>query len=454
MTFAIWALIAGALFTVMALSGTLLKRLPLSTSMLYLLAGLALGPAGLALLSVSPTTDHKLLEVVTEAAVLISLFAVGLKLSVPLSSRRWRAPVLLASVSMLITIGLMTAVGAAMLGLPVGAALLLAAILAPTDPVLASDVQLTDPNDHDSVRFSLSGEGGLNDGTAFPFVMLGLGALGLHQLGPQGLRWFAVDLIWAVAGGLMIGAACGYAVGKLVVHLRTRHREAVGLDEFLMLGLIGLSYGAAQFASAYGFLSVLAAGLALQRTHTVQSAAVDTPQDASAKEQLATDPQRAGTYLTQAVRAFNEQLERIVEVAIVLIVGAMLVTIDLPVSAIGYLALLFLVVRPVAVAVGIARLNMPRDQRWLIAWFGIRGIGSVYYLMYAIGHGLPQATAQLMASVVLSAVAASIVMHGISVTPLMNFYQARRDRFAAARRGTIAPPDHPTAPSDVRRGRS
>ena len=432
MTFATWALIAGALFTVMALSGTLLKRLPLSTSMLYLLAGFALGPAGLALLLASPITDYPILEVVSEAALLISLFAVGLKLSVPWSSKRWRAPLRLASVSMLLTIGLLTAIGVTVLQLPVGAALLLAAILAPTDPVLASDVQLSDPADRDAVRFSLTGEGGLNDGAAFPFVMLGLGALGLHELGPYGVRWVAVDLIWAVAAGLLIGAILGYAIGKLVVYLRTRHREAVGLDEFLMLGLIGLSYGAAQFASAYGFLAVFAAGLALQRTSTrTATAPPHTPHDANAKEQLATDPEHAGAYMTEAIRSFNEQLERIVEVAIVIIVGAMLVYIDLPLAGAVYLALLFLVVRPVAVAAGLAGLKVPHDQRWLIAWFGIRGIGSVYYLMYAIGRGLSPLQAELMVSIVLTAVAASIVMHGISVTPLMKFYAGRRGQRTA-----------------------
>lgn len=432
MTFAVWALIAGAIFTVMALSGTLLQRLPLSTSMLYLLVGFTLGPAAFAVFNPSPVTDHKTLEIVAEVAVLISLFAVGLKLSVPLSSKRWRAPLLLATVSMLVTILLLTAIGIFALGFPAGAALLLAAMLAPTDPVLASDVQLNNPGDRDSVRFSLSGEGGLNDGAAFPFVMLGLGVLSLHDLGPAGSRWITIDLLWAVAGGLIIGAACGYAIGKLVVYLRTRHQEAVGLDEFLMLGLIGVAYGAAQVASAYGFLAVFAAGLALQRTSTASGDAAleHAPHDVQAREEIATDPEHAGTYMTQAVRGFNDQLERIVEVAIVVVVGAMLTFIVLPPIAIGYLALLFLVVRPISVWLGLAGQKMPRDQRLLIGWFGIRGIGSIYYLMYAISHGLPQSMAEQMTSIVLAAVAASIVVHGISVTPLMSFYQARRQRRA------------------------
>ena len=124
------------------------------------------------------------------------------------------------------------------LGLTLGAAILLGAILAPTDPVLASDVQLAHPHDRDRLRFTLTGEGGLNDGTAFPFVMLGLGLLGLHDLGPDGLRWLAVDVVWAVVVGLAIGFALGTLVGRLVVHLRSARREFTGADDFLALGLI------------------------------------------------------------------------------------------------------------------------------------------------------------------------------------------------------------------------
>jgi NhaP-type Na+/H+ or K+/H+ antiporter len=433
-TFAIWALIAGAIFTAMALSGTLLKRLPLSTSMLYLLIGFVLGPAGFALFEPDPIADHAVLEIIAEAAVLVSLFAVGLKLTLPWSDHRWRAALRLATFSMLITVALLAAVGVALFDLPVGAAILLGAILAPTDPVLASDVQLSDPNDRDSVRFSLTGEGGLNDGAAFPFVMLGLALLGLRDPGTGYSRWITLDLLWAVAGGLAIGVLCGYAIGKLVVHLRTRHREAVGLDEFLMLGLIGVAYGAAQLAATYGFLAVFAAGLALQRSQRTRVDAADasttekkiekTLSDGR-REEVATDPKLAGAYMTQAVRGFNEQLERIVEVAIVLIVGAMLSSIELPRNAVAFLVLLFFVVRPISVWLGLAGLHMPRDQKLLIGWFGIRGIGSIYYLMYAINQGLQTSSAHLMTSIVLTAVAVSIVFHGVSVTPLMNLYSAR-----------------------------
>jgi len=441
MSYAIWALVTGLLLITMALSGTSLKRLPLSTAMLYLAVGYGLGPAGLALMSPDPLVWSVVLERVTEAAVLISLFAVGLKLGLPLSNRGWRLPARLAIVSMTITVALVAAIGVLGLGLPLGAAILLGAILAPTDPVLASDVQVLEANDRDRLRFSLTGEGGLNDGAAFPFVMLGLGLLGLHDLGDWGWRWLAVDVLWAVAGGLAIGAVLGTLIGRLVVYLRSRHQESVGLDEFLALGLIALTYGLALLCHAYGFLAVFAAGLALQRVkerpgNSFNPARLETGlQSRQANEALATDSVYASAYMMQEVRGFNEQLERIAEMAVVLVTGALLAYAYPHASAVWFVPLLFLVVRPVSVWLGLLGTSVSRDQRLMISWFGIRGIGSIYYLMYAINHGLPPALAGEISALTLTMVAVSIVLHGISVTPMMHLY-ARRQARRTGRRQT------------------
>jgi NhaP-type Na+/H+ or K+/H+ antiporter len=442
MTFAIWALVIGALLIAMALSGSLLRRLPLSASMLYLAAGVALGPAGLGLLRPRPLVDAHALEVMTEIAVLISLFSVGLRLGQPLSSPRWVLPLRLATVSMVLTIGLVSAAGVLGLGLPLGAAVLLGAILAPTDPVLASDVQVEEETDRDRLRFGLTGEGGMNDGAAFPFVMLGLGLLGLHDLGGGGWRWIALDLLWAVAGGLAIGAALGAAIGKLVVYLRTRHQEAVGLDEFLALGLIGVAYGLALLVRTYGFLAVFAAGLALQRMREPPSAeeahrrepalGAASLHDRRAHEAAATSSVHAGAYMMQAVRGFNAQLERMAEVGVVLVLGAMLGEVRPGVETLWFVPLLLLVVRPVAVAIGLFGADLSRQQRWLISWFGIRGVGSVYYLMYAIQHGVPAPLAGVLVPLTLATVGVSIVVHGVSVTPLMNRYARSRARRTGA----------------------
>jgi len=191
-----WFLLVGVLLIAVALLGRLLDRLPVSLAIIYLVVGFALGPAAFNALELHPLRHLELLRIITEVALLISLFTVGIKLRVPVGDWRWSVPLRLATISMLLTIVGVTAAGAWLLDFPLGLALVLGAALAPTDPVLASDVQLRSPQDRDTLRFALTGEGGLNDGTAFPFVLLGLGVAGLHDLGTHGLRWNGWDC-WA-----------------------------------------------------------------------------------------------------------------------------------------------------------------------------------------------------------------------------------------------------------------
>lgn len=429
---AVWFVVVGLLFVGMALARSVVQRLPLSTAMLYLAAGFALGPHGAGLLDVDIYAQSGVWERVTEVAVLVSLFAAGLKLRVPFSDRRWVLPVRLATVSMTLTVALVALAGVTAMGLSWGAAILLGALLAPTDPVLASDVQVTEPTDRDRLRFGLTGEAGLNDGTAFPFVMLGLGLLGLHELGEGGWRWLAVDVVWAVAAGLGTGAVLGTLVGRLVLYLRSVHREGVGLDDFLALGLIALAYGAALLLKGYGFLAVFAAGLALRRIERRSTGGDAPPEDvvvagaAAEAEKVATDPEKAPAYMAQAALGFTEQLERIGELAVVLLLGGMLSWSFLPPDALWFIPLLFLVIRPLSVFVGLIGDSATHPQRRLIAWFGIRGIGSVYYLTYAMQHGLPETLARQLAALVLATVAVSAIVHGISVTPLMKRYARSR----------------------------
>ncbi|MBW4698649.1 MAG: cation:proton antiporter [Aphanocapsa lilacina HA4352-LM1] len=433
MTFNWWFVIVGALFIVMALSNSILRRLPLTTSLLYLLVGLVLGPVGLGFIRLDAIEQAGWLERITEVAVIISLFTSGLKLRTPLSQKRWQLPVRLAFVSMTVTVALIAGAGVFWLGLPLGAAILLGAVLAPTDPVLASDVQLEDPFDGDRLRFSLTGEAGLNDGTAFPFVMLGLGLLGLHELGEGGWRWVAVDVLWATVAGLGVGWLCGLMVGKLVLYLRSRREEAVQLDDFLALGLIALSYGAALLVAGYGFLAVFAAGLAL-RSVELQAAGEKPPEDVQAMarqgagEEVPPGADLAPLFMAQAVLEFNGQLERIGEVVVVVLVGGLLATfLPPPAALLWFVPLLFLVIRPISVWIGLLGSNTSGLQRRLMAWFGIRGIGSIYYLMFAITHGLPGDIARTLTAITLVVVAISIVVHGISVTPLMSLYSRRTE---------------------------
>lgn len=430
MPFTLWYLIVGALLVLVALAGSVLKRLPLTSAMFYMAVGLGLGPLGLGMLRVDIMEHQELVERLTEAAVVISLFTAGLKLRLPLNDRRWWPAMLLASIAMALTVGLIAAIAFYALNLSLGAAVLLGAVLAPTDPVLASDVQVEHAHDREDVRFALTGEAGLNDGTAFPFVMLGLGLLGFHELGAGGLRWFAIDVVWSIAAGLGAGTLCGALIAKLVLYLRKEHREAVGLDDFLALGLIGLSYGAALLIHSYGFLAVFAAGLALRRVEREHSdeKGIEPPTEPEAgtepaTEENATNPERAPAVMASAVLAFNEQLERIGEVAMVLILGAMLAGVSWTAQPLIWLIpLMFLGVRPAATFLGLLPTRTSLGRRAIIGWFGVRGIGSLYYLAFALTHGLAGEEARVVVNVTLATVAVSVVVHGISVTPLMARY--------------------------------
>ena len=431
MTFALWFLVAGLVLTVMAVSATVVKRLPLSTAQIYAAVGLALGPLGLGLLAVDPFARATLLEHLTEVAAFVSLFAAGLKLRVRLSDGRWRIPLRLATVSMALGVAGVAAIGVWGLGLSVGAAVLLGGILAPTDPVLASDVQVADAEDRDRLRFGLTGEAGLNDGTAFPFVLLGLGLMGLHDMGPSWTRWLGVDVLWATAGAVAIGAALGVGVGRFVIYLRQTHKESAGTDDYLALGLIALTVGLSLLTHTYAFLAVFVAGVALrweERRHTGESAAHVEEHVVRGDTEAATHEEAAPAVMAESVLHFTEQIDRIASVAVVVLLGALVHLAEVSWAAAGLVGALFLVVRPLAVWAGLLGSGTSPVQRGLTAWFGIRGIGSLYYLFYAVSHGVGGAEAERLLGLVLAVVAVGVVLHGVSVTPLMAWYGRRAGR--------------------------
>jgi len=277
MSFEAWVLVVGGLLLLMGLGAPSISRLPFSGPMVYLGIGVILGSLGFGVLEVGALSDRTLFHRAAEIAVVISLFSVGLKLRLPLRDARWGPALVLAFGAMTLNVGLITLLGLFVLNLPLGAAVLLGGILAPTDPVLASEVQLTDARDGDELRRALTGEAGFNDGTAFPFVMLGLGLLGLHDLGAGGWRWWSIDVAWAIVGGLGIGAVLGHATGSFILHLRITRKESVALDEYLLLGLIGVAYGTALLLHAYGFLAVFAAGVALRAIERREEPATRSP---------------------------------------------------------------------------------------------------------------------------------------------------------------------------------
>ena len=426
MEFSGWLIAIGVLLVVIHASSNVVARLPLSPAIVYFLFGMAVGPWGFDWLRLDPARHPLLIERLCELAVLISLFATGSNLGSTLRGRHWGVPLRLATVAMVVTIAAVAAFVYWVLDMSAGASIILAAALAPTDPVLAGDVQVSDARDRDRLRFGLTGEAGLNDGAAFPFVMLGMGVLVLHDLGPGMWRWWAIDLAWAVAGGLAIGAVLGLALGRWVLHRLRFGTNETGPDAFLGLGLVAVAYGIAVTVDAYGFLAVFAAAVALQWTVTGSGESGAAPHGTAAPM-----PRQSERALAIAsLQRFNSDLESLFEFGVVIMLGVLFTVVPIPWEALVLAIILFFVIRPAAVFIALQGTRLEREQRALAAWFGIRGVGSIYYAMFALNHGWTGIEADRTLGIVLGVVAASIFFHGISVTPLMTAYERHGVRVA------------------------
>ena len=422
MTNALWFLLIGLLMLTRGLSKTLLQRLPFTPAMVYLSIGFLLGPSVLNLFYFDPIKQSALLETLTEIAILISLFSAGVKMPVPFKAKNWQLPFRLASLSMAMTVGLIAAFSYFVLHLHIGAGVLLGAMLASTDPVLATEAQSRYPGDQDQLRFTLTSEAGMNDGTAFPFVMLGLGLLGLHKLGEFGWLWLLKDVIWATTAAVTIGVAGGMLVGKAVWKLRGQQHQHDVLDDLVGLGLIGIVYGCSLLLSAWGFLAVFFAAVALRHTELklAKAIGVKPEQLGAGVEEPEGDTSEVPTIVSAEALVFKEHLERLSELMLVLLVGGMLAIDFWNWRTISLALFIFVIARPLSVLIGLMHTQTPWRMQGTVAWFGVRGIGSIYYLMYALQHGVPEAMANDLIQLTLMVVALSILIHGISVKPMLN----------------------------------
>jgi NhaP-type Na+/H+ or K+/H+ antiporter len=434
MTTTSWFLLIGCLMLARGLAATTIARLPVTSSIVYLVVGVLLGPVAFGVFRFDAVEESHMLETLTEIAVLISLFSAGVKMPVPIN-KRWQPAFRLAWVSMTISVGLVAAFGYYVLGLPIGAGVLLGAILAPTDPVLATDVQVRHAGDYDTLRFTLTSEAGMNDGSAFPFVMLGLGLLGASELGYNAWHWALRDVIWATLAAVAIGLASGYGLGRLGWMMRNQDPKHDVLDDLVGLGLIAVVYGVSLLFGAWGFLAVFFAGVSLRQTELLLSGAHKNRQGMLVPDDPKADPANdmvpdKPVPLTVSAESlvFKEHLERLSELTLVLLLGGMLTLYDWNWRTWGTAVFLFLVARPLSVLVGLAGSGTSMRVRLIIGWFGVRGIGSIYYLMFAINHGLPGELARDLIQITAIVVALSIVVHGTSVTPLLDRYWRRKER--------------------------
>lgn len=437
--------LTGVILLLMALSSAYLRRLPITTSAIYLGLGLLISPAGFNLFSVNFIEARVWFEHVTEIAVIISLFIGGLKLRLPLKNPAWSAAYRLAAPVMLACIAGVAVFSHYVFGFGWAVSFLLGAVLAPTDPVLASSISVNDAKDEDRMRYGLSGEAGFNDGAAFPFVIFALLWLENGNVGDWIGGWALHRLVWAIPAGLLTGYFLGRGVGRLAIWLRSRYRDNESPNDFLALALIALSYVGAETIGAWGFLAAFAAGVGFRRAEikvveeslppeqsnkfkqAAEEDSIDHPPaeelvgEKVAEEDLAHPSKAAGIVISEII-SFGDTAERLLEVMLVILVGACL-AIYWDWRAVPLAFALFFIIRPVAAQIFLLKTPTGRKQRLLMSWFGIRGIGSIYYLSYALNHGLSENVVDA-AGITLSVVALSIILHGITTQPVIDWYKS------------------------------
>jgi len=396
----------GALVLLTAWLPMMLKEAPLSLPIVCVgLGALGFWAIGVQGLVPHPREHPALVERLTEFVVVISLMGAGLKLDRPLGFRSWGLTWRLLGIAMPLTIAALALLAHVMLGVGAATALLLAACLAPTDPVLASDVQVGPPGsgEEDEARFTLTSEAGLNDGLAFPFVhaaiamALAVAAGGDWRSGGWFGSWLAYNVVWKIAAGVGIGWAVGLAMGWLLFHIPNRAKLSRSGDGFVALGITCLAYGVTELASGYGFLAVFMAAVALRRA------------------------ERGHAY-HQKLHDFAEELERLLTMALLvlfggaLVVGGLLSDLTWAGAAFGLLAIFL--VRPLAGWIGLLGAPSPWGERAAISVYGIRGMGTIYYLAYALQNGEFEQV-QLLWSTAAFIILVSIFLHGATVTPVM-----------------------------------
>jgi NhaP-type Na+/H+ or K+/H+ antiporter len=398
----------GFLIALVAWLPLALKRVPLSLPIVCIALGAAL-------FAIPQITDRPLplaypnfTERFTEFVVIIALMGAGLKLDRVFSWRHWSVTWRLLAITMPLSIGAITIIGAGWMGLPWIIALLLAASLAPTDPVLAADVQVGPPRSgqEDEVRFGLTSEAGFNDGLAFPFVNLAV-ALGLAASTgePWALEWVTHSVLWEIGAGIAGGWLIGRTFGWLTFHVPADTKLAKTGDGLIAIAATFVSYGLTEMIQCYGFLAVFVTALTLrhaQRDHEFH----------------------------REMHDMTEQMERLaMMVLLVLFGGALVKGLLAPLTWADALAaiVILLVVRPVTGLIGLIGVKATWSEKLTLAFFGIRGVGSFYYLAYGLNHMEVEGGERLWAIVGL-VVLLSVLLHGLSVTPIMRTLDRLRGR--------------------------
>lgn len=395
----LWLVILAVAILAVAWLPSLLKDYPLSYPILFVIAGWLLYQLPIPLPDPSPLQHPELATHLTELCVIIALTGTGLKIDRRFSLRGWRLPIRLVWLTMVVTIAVFSVVAWSWAGWPMASAMLLAAGLAPTDPVLAGDVQVGDPNEggEDSVRFALTAEAGLNDGMAFPFVYLAV-TMAQSAVTTTGelTHWAVYDLAYRVGVGVLGGWLSGQLLSYLIFGLPQRISIKTTAYGFVALAVTLVSYGLTELAHGYGFLAVFIAAITIrsrERTHEYH------------------------TYM----HAFTDQIERLLIALLLLLFGGaiaqgMLLPLTWQDAVLGLL--LVLIIRPLVGYVTLAGTGARGLKRWIIAGFGIRGIGSLFYISFALSRADFANPARIWALTGFT-ILTSVFLHGILSTPVM-----------------------------------
>jgi len=385
-----------------------LRRLPLSLPIVCIGLGAALFSFPNVDLKPLPSQYPEITERFTEFVLIIALMGAGLKIDRIFKWRDWMVTWRLLALTMPLGIVAITVLIAMTMGLPWAIALLLAASLAPTDPVLAADVQVGPPRTgvEDEVRFGLTSEAGLNDGFAFPFVQLAIGLAGASVIdGSSAATWFGYRVIWEIGTGIICGWAVGRIFGWLTFHVPAETRLAKTGDGMIALSATFVSYGLSEMAHCYGFLAVFVTALSFRSAHRDHEFQRD-------------------------MHDVTEQVERIAMMVLLLLFGGALVSGIL--NAVSWVevavaGVIILIVRPVTGMIGLFGAKICTTERLTIAFFGIRGAGSIYYLSYGLNR-LPQMQADRLWGLVALVILFSIFLHGLTVTPAMRSLDRQKGR--------------------------
>ena len=343
--------------------------------------------------AIDPRMSPRIWELTSEIALIVSLFGTGLRIDNLSDWRRWQPTFRLLLILMPLTIVAVALLGWWLAGMSLAAAILLGAVLAPTDPVLAGDVQVGPPTEggEHPVRFTLTTEAGLNDGLAFPFVYLALILLAQgFAPGEWELEWLARDVVYRIAIGALGGAAVGWLLGRVLFALPRGNALAETGSGVVALAGVLFCYGATELAEGYGFIAAFVAGMVLRRSE--------------AKHEF-----------HARLHGFNEAIEHALTAIMLILIGGALPLLwpelDWPHVAIA--VLLIFVVRPLGGWLALARTDFRPRERWVVAAYGVRGLGSIYYLGYAASHAEFPGEGKLWAIVAFTILLSTIV-HGLS----------------------------------------